>query len=56
MAVASKVNRIDMYTQAAHTMGIDTTQQPMRTSCLMDGVVWDGTAPDAYVNQFDIRS
>jgi len=56
MAVASKVNRIDMYTQAAHAMGIDTTQQSMRTNCLMDGVVWDGTAPDAYVNQFDIRS
>jgi len=56
LALASKVNRIDMYTQAAHAMGIDTPQQPMRTSRLMDGVVWDGTDPDAYVNQFDIRS
>jgi nitrate/nitrite transport system substrate-binding protein len=55
MAVASKVNRVDIYQQAAQALEIAVPQELMRTSRLMDGVVWDGRDPDAYVNQFSIR-
>ena len=55
MAVASKVNRIDIYQQAAQALEIAVPEDVMRTSRLMDGVVWDGHNPDAYVNQFSIR-
>jgi nitrate/nitrite transport system substrate-binding protein len=50
------VNRIDIYQQAAQALEIAVPQELMRTSRLMDGVVWDGRDPDAYVNQFSIRS
>jgi nitrate/nitrite transport system substrate-binding protein len=55
MAVASKVNRIDIYQQAARALEIAVPEDVMRTSRLMDGVVWDGHNPDAYVDQFGIR-
>jgi len=55
MAVASRVNRIDVYQQAAQALEISTPENVMRTSRLMDGVVWNGHNPDAYVNQFSIR-
>jgi nitrate/nitrite transport system substrate-binding protein len=54
-AMASKVNRIDIYQQAAQALDIEVPKDLMRTSRLMDGVVWDGSNPDAYVNQFSIR-
>jgi len=56
LALASKVNRIDMYKQAADAIEIHVPQEVMRTSRLMDGVVWDGQDPDRYAAQFSIRS
>jgi nitrate/nitrite transport system substrate-binding protein len=56
LALASKVNRIDMYKQAADAIEIHVPQEVMRTSRLMDGVVWDGQDPDRYAVQFSIRS
>ena len=56
LALASKVNRIGMYEQAADAMEIHVPQEVMRTSRLMDGVVWDGQDPDRYAAQFSIRS
>lgn len=55
-AVAKRVNRIDLYQQAALALEIEVPQQPVRTSLLMDEVVWDGTHPAAYAENFSIRA
>jgi nitrate/nitrite transport system substrate-binding protein len=48
LAVASRVNRIDVYSQAAAQVKVVVPREPMRASRLMDGVAWDGRRPDAY--------
>lgn len=55
LAVAKKVNRIDIYTEAAKALGIAVPTDAMRTSKLIDGVVWDGKDPKAYANSFKIK-
>jgi len=55
LAVAKKVNRIDIYTQAANALKVSLPKEPMRTSKLMDGVVWDGKAPTQYASGFKLK-
>ncbi|MDP8566941.1 CmpA/NrtA family ABC transporter substrate-binding protein [Methylophilus aquaticus] len=55
LAIAKKVNRIDIYTEAAKSLGITVPADPMRTSKLIDGVVWDGKDPKGYANSFKIK-
>jgi nitrate/nitrite transport system substrate-binding protein len=54
LAVARQVNRIDLYRQAAEMTATPVPKAPMRTSTLCDGVVWDGSAPEAYAASFAI--
>ena len=56
LAIAKKVNRIDIYTQAASALGIFVPASPMRSSKLMDGMVWDGKDPKAYAASFKIKA
>lgn len=56
LAIAKKVNRIDIYTEAAKSLGISVPTDPMRTSKLIDGVVWDGKDPKAYANSFKVKA
>jgi nitrate/nitrite transport system substrate-binding protein len=56
LAVAKKVNQIDLYSQAASQLGISVPKDPMRASKLMDGVVWDGKDPAAYAASFKIKA
>lgn len=56
LAVAGKVNRVDIYTEAANALGISLPKDPMRTSKLMDDVVWDGRNPKAYAKAFEISA
>ncbi|MCB4810251.1 ABC transporter substrate-binding protein [Methylovorus menthalis] len=56
LAIAKKVNRIDIYTEAAKSLGIAVPTDPMRSSKLIDGVVWDGKDPKAYANGFKIKA
>jgi len=56
LAVAMRVNRIDVYQQAALALEIEVPQQHMRSSVLMDEVMWDGTHPAAYAENFSIRA
>ena len=56
LAIAKKVNRIDIYTEAASALGISVPKDPMRSSKLMDGVVWDGRNPAAYAAGFKIKA
>jgi nitrate/nitrite transport system substrate-binding protein len=55
LGVARQINRIDLYVQAAGTLQIGLPAQPMRRSRLIDGSVWDGSAPQAYADGFALR-
>ncbi|MET2989955.1 CmpA/NrtA family ABC transporter substrate-binding protein [Herbaspirillum seropedicae] len=55
LAVAKAVNQIDLYKQAAAMTGTPLPKDSMRSSRLMDGVVWDGKNPAAYAQSFKIK-
>ena len=55
LAVAKQINRIDLYTQAATQLKISVPKSPMRTSKLIDGVVWDGKDPKKYASSFPVN-
>ena len=54
-AVAARVNRVGLYREAAVLAGVPASSSLMRRSVLMDGKVWDGLEPDAYISSFSIR-
>ena len=56
LAVAQKVNQIKLYTEAASQLGISVPKDAMRSSKLIDGVVWDGKDPKAYAAGFKIKA
>lgn len=56
LAVARKVNRIDVYKQAAAAAGVTVPAQEMRSARLIDGIVWDGSNPAAYADGFKIKA
>ena len=56
LAVATKVNQVKLYSEAASQLGISVPKDMMRTSKLMDGVVWDGKNPAAYAASFKIKA
>jgi len=56
LAVARQVNRIDVYKQAAQAAGIALPAGEMRSSTLIDGVVWDGSNPTAYADGFKVKA
>lgn len=56
LAIATKVNAIKLYTEAAGLVGASIPKSVMRTSKLMDGVVWDGKNPAAYAASFKIKA
>jgi nitrate/nitrite transport system substrate-binding protein len=55
LAVAKKVNRIDIYKQAAAATKTALPKSDFRTSKLIDGVVWDGKEPKKYAGAFKIK-
>ena len=56
LAVAKKVNRIDIYRQAATAAGVAVPKSDMRSHKLIDGVVWDGKDPKKYAASFKVRA
>ena len=56
LAIATRVNRIDVYAQAAAQLGIALPPRFLRSSTLMDGVVWNGAEPARYARAFGIRA
>jgi len=56
LAVAKQVNQVDLYKQVASAMKISVPKDPMRTSKLIDGVVWDGKDPAKYADSFKIKA
>ena len=56
LAVAKAVNQIDLYKQVASAMKISVPKDTLRSSKLMDGVVWDGKDPRKYADSFAIKA
>ncbi len=55
LAVARQINRIDLYTQAATQLKVAVPKDPLRSSRLIDGIVWDGKDPAKYADGFAIK-
>jgi nitrate/nitrite transport system substrate-binding protein len=56
LAIARQINQIDLYKQAATAAKVAVPKDVMRTSKLMDGVVWDGKDPKKYADSFKVRA
>ncbi|HSV71226.1 MAG TPA: CmpA/NrtA family ABC transporter substrate-binding protein [Methylibium sp.] len=56
LAVAKQVNQIDIYKEVASALKINVPKDPLRSSKLIDGVVWDGKNPAAYADGFKIKA
>ena len=56
LAVAKQINQIDLYKQVASAMKVSVPKDVMRTSKLIDGVVWDGKDPKKYADGFKIKA
>ena len=56
LSVATKVNEIKLYSEAAGLVGATIPRDHMRSSKLMDGIVWDGKNPAAYAAGFKIKA
>jgi len=54
--VAKKVNQVEIYRQAALAARVDVPKELMRTSKLIDGVVWDGKDPARYAGGFKLKA
>ncbi|MBI2746699.1 MAG: ABC transporter substrate-binding protein [Burkholderiales bacterium] len=56
LAVAKQINQIDIYKQAATAAKASVPKDVMRTSKMIDGVVWDGKDPKKYADSFKIKA
>jgi len=56
LAVARQVNQIELYKQAAAQLKVSVPKDPMRSSKLIDGVVWAGLEPARYADAFKVRA
>jgi nitrate/nitrite transport system substrate-binding protein len=55
LAVAKSINKIEIYKKAATAAKVSLPKSDMRSSKLIDGVVWDGSNPKAYADGFKIK-
>ncbi|HVL74593.1 MAG TPA: CmpA/NrtA family ABC transporter substrate-binding protein [Noviherbaspirillum sp.] len=55
LAVASQINQIALYREAAALAKVNAPKDTMRTSKLVDGVLWDGKNPKEYAGSFRIK-
>ncbi len=56
LAVAKQINQIELYKQAASQVKVPVPKDVMRTSKLMDGIVWDGKDPKKYAASFKVHA
>ena len=56
LAVAKQVNQSELYKQAAALAKVPLPKSDLRTSKLIDGVVWDGKDPKKYASSFKIKA
>ncbi|KPF68296.1 nitrate transporter [beta proteobacterium AAP99] len=56
LAMARQINQIGVYKQAAAATKTPLPKSEMRSSKLIDGVVWDGSNPRAYADGFKVKA
>lgn len=56
LGVAQQVQQLQLYSEAAHSLGIACPGQPMRSSLLIDGSRWDGSDPFGYARSFSLHA
>jgi nitrate/nitrite transport system substrate-binding protein len=56
LAIAKQVNHIDVYKDAAAASKSAVPKDAMRSSKLMDGIVWDGKDPKKYADSFKVHA
>jgi nitrate/nitrite transport system substrate-binding protein len=56
LAVARQINQVELYKQAAAAAKVSVPKDALRTSKLMDGVVWDGKQPAQYATGFKVKA
>ncbi|GAB4035862.1 MAG: CmpA/NrtA family ABC transporter substrate-binding protein [Rubrivivax sp.] len=56
LKVAREINQIELYKQAAAQLKISVPKSEMRSSKLIDGVVWDGKDPAKYADAFKVKA
>ncbi|HRK38667.1 MAG TPA: CmpA/NrtA family ABC transporter substrate-binding protein [Burkholderiaceae bacterium] len=56
LAVAKQINQIALYKEAATASKTPLPKSDMRTSKLIDGVVWDGKDPAKYADSFKVKA
>jgi nitrate/nitrite transport system substrate-binding protein len=55
LGVAKQVNQIEIYKQGAALAKVNVPKEPMRSSKLIDGTVWDGKEPAKYADGFKAK-
>ncbi|MCI0526391.1 MAG: hypothetical protein L0Y56_02915, partial [Nitrospira sp.] len=53
--VVNAVNRTDLYSEAAKTLGIPMPKEEYKKETLFDGIEFDPTDPEGYIKKFTIR-
>ena len=56
LAVAKQINQVDLYREAASQLKVSVPKDPMRSSKLIDGTVWDGKDPARYADGFKLKA
>ena len=56
LAVAKEVTQVELYSDVARSMDIAVPISPLKTETLFDGVVWDPTRPETYLDNFSIKA
>lgn len=56
LGIAKQVNQTALYTQAASALKVSVPKDPLRSTKMIDGVVWDGKAPAQYADGFKVRA
>ena len=56
LAVATQINQIDVYKQAATAAKVSLPSDVMRSSQLLDGKIWDGKEPARYAASFTLSN
>ncbi len=56
LKVAREINQTELYKQAAAQLKVSVPRSDLRSSKLIDGVVWDGSNPAKYADGFKVRA
>lgn len=56
LQVARDINQTELYRQAASQLKVNVPKSELRSSKLIDGVVWDGKDPARYADAFAVKA